>query len=388
MKSQNMKICFITTIHQSIDWFVADAAKYFSVHGYDVSYICNMDDAFIERHRGYAKCHNVAMKRGLSPINMARSLISIYRIFRQERFDIVQYATPNASFISSIAAKLAGIKFRVYAFWGMRYEGFSGLKRKVFMATEKLTCSLSTHVRIVSHKNMQIVIGDGICPKEKIGVIGLGGTIGVNTRIFDLSRKIEFRTEIRNSLGISDKSFLYCFVGRLNADKGVNELIEAFREMLPKFNNIKLLLLGMEDKVNPVRQENMEWAKSSGDVYMPGPVPQDMVCRYLAASDVLVHPTYREGFGKIIQEAMAMELPIITTDIPGPSEVIEDRVSGWLVPKADVKALAEAMGHFYDNPDLIRILANNGRKRLEDNFTMEKMVSNIYNEYERITKDN
>ena len=129
-------------------------------------------------------------------------------------------------------------------------------------------------------------------------------------------------------------------------------------------------------------------AKSSGDVYMPGPVPQDMVCRYLAASDVLVHPTYREGFGKIIQEAMAMELPVITTDIPGPSEVIEDRVSGWLVPKADVKALAEAMGHFYDNPDLIRILANNGKKRLEDNFTMEKMVNNIYNEYERITKDN
>lgn len=380
-----MKICFITTIHQSMGWFVADAAKYFHEKGHDVYYICNMDDAFIKEHESYAHCINVNMDRGLSPVSMLRSMLAMYKIFRREKFDVIQYSTPNASFIGSIAAKLAGIKYRVYGFWGMRYEGAKGISRRILMMFEKVTCKLSTHVRIVSHKNMEIVIKDGICPRKKIGVIGLGGTIGVNTKIYDITKKNEFRREIRNVLGLTDSDYLFTFIGRINADKGVNELVEAFKIIEKKYENVKLLLLGMEDKVNPIKSENLEWAKNSKNVLMPGPVHKDLVCRYIAASDLLVHPTYREGFGKIIQEAMSMKLPIITTDIPGPSEVVEGGISGILVPKADSKALAEAMSKLYDDRALADKIAEAGYKRFSENFTMEKMVKNIYDEYGRIT---
>lgn len=380
-----MKICFITTIHQSIGWFVSDAAKYFHAKGHEVYYVCSMDDGFIKEHESYAHCINVKMQRGLSPYSMLKSMFIMYKIFKKEKFDCIQYATPNASFVASIAAKLAGIKFRVYGFWGMRYEGSRGISRKILMMFEKITCSLSTHVRIVSYKNMEIVIQDGICSRKKIGVIGLGGTVGVNTNIYDISKKKIYRNEIRLKLGLKENDFLYTFVGRINTDKGVNELIEAFKEVLQKCNNVKLLLLGMEDSVNPIKYENLLWAKNSTDVYMPGPVHKDLVCKYLAASDLLVHPTYREGFGKIIQEAMSMMLPIITTNIPGPSEVIEENISGILVPKADSKALATAMLNLYNDRTFANKLAVSGYNRFIENFTMEKMVKNIYDEYSKIT---
>ena len=368
-----------------MEWFVADAAKYFHGNGHAVSYICNMDDAFIKEHKSYAQCYNVKMKRGLSPINMLCSMIKMYKIFKCEKFDCIQYATPNASFIASIAAKMAGIRYRIYGFWGMRYEGAQGISRKVLMMFEKITCKLSTHVRIVSPKNMEIVINDGVCPRDKIGVIGLGGTIGVNTKVYDISKKKEFRDAIRHRLGLKETDFLFTFVGRINADKGVNELIEAFKIIETKYDNVKLLLLGMIDSVNPINEDNMEWAKTSNDVIVPGPVHKDLVCQYLAASDILVHPTYREGFGKIIQEAMAMKLPVITTDIPGPSEVIEENISGILVPKADSKALSDAMCRLYEDRSLAESLAEAGYMRFTDNFTMDKMVKNIYYEYSKIT---
>ena len=380
-----MKICFITTIHQSMGWFVADAAKYFHEQGHDVYYICNMDEAFINEHEGYAHCINVNMERGLSPMSMLKSMFVMYKIFKREKFDCIQYATPNASFIGSIAAWLAGIKYRVYGFWGMRYEGALGMSRRILMMFEKITCKLSTHVRIVSPKNMEIVIKDGVCPRNKIGVIGLGGTIGVNTKIYNISKKDEFRKETRAKLGLNDNEYLYSFVGRIKADKGINELIEAFKMVSAKYNNVKLLLLGMEDKVNPVKPENLKWAKSTANVLMPGPVHKDLVCRYISASDMLVHPTYREGFGKIIQEAMSMQLPVITTDVPGPSEVVEENISGILVPKADAKALADAMCKLYEDKELADRIAEAGYKRFLENFTMEKMVKNIYDEYSKIT---
>lgn len=378
------KICFITTIHQSMGWFVADAARYFAQHDYEVHYICNMDEEFIKTHSSYAKCHHVDMKRGMAPANVLKSIWSIYKIFKKEKFDVVQYATPNASLYSSIAAKLAGYKYRVYGLWGLRYEGFEGKKRTIFRKLEQFTCSLSSHVRIVSPKNMEIAIKDGVCSREKIGVIGLGGTIGVNTAIFDVNKKENSNKEIREKLGLKCDDFVFGFVGRINKDKGLNELIEAFKPLSEQNDKLKLVLVGMMDDVNPIKPENLEYAKSNPNVILTGPVHQDLVYKYLASFDVLTHPTYREGFGKIIQEAMAMRVPVITTDVPGPSEVVEESISGVLVPKADSAKLKEAMLYIYENPERADEIAAAGRKRLEENFTMEKMVLNIYNEYQKI----
>ena len=235
------KICIVTTVSITMKSFVVETAKYLhNESGYDVTLICNNDDEFAKSLPEYIHYIPVKMARGISFSGIS-STLKLRKIFKKEKFDLIEYMTPNASFYSSIAGKLAGVKKRVYSQCGIRYVSLSGFGRKVFKLIERLTCKLSTHVRAQSPKNMEFAIEEKLCPREKISVIGIGGTIGVSLeecRSFD---KCEARKEYREKYGIPQNAFLYGYVGRVNADKGINELIVAFSQLCEKKENVYLL---------------------------------------------------------------------------------------------------------------------------------------------------
>lgn len=376
MKKSPKRICFVTTIFQSMDWFVVDAARFLHKNGYDISLICRMSDKFIRDNKDYAHCIHIPMNRGISVLSSIKAIYKMYHIFKKEKYDIIQYSTPNAALYASIASWLARSPIRLYAQWGLRYEGLMGFKRRIFFTLEKLTCRLSTHVRAQSPKNMLIGIKSGLYTTDKVKVLGLGGTTGVSLTDYDLSKKTSFRKEIRERYGIKDR-FVFGYIGRINADKGLNELTTAFRDIIENGGQQVLMLVGMIDDANPINSENLNWLKSSPQVIMTGNVTRKDVPRYLSAIDVLVHPTYREGFGKVLQEAMAMELPIITTNVPGPSEVVEGGKSGLLVPAKNTEALRIEMLHLYADKKLSQQLASAARNRVETYFSTPKMVANI-----------
>ncbi len=189
------------------------------------------------------------------------------------------------------------------------------------------------------------------------------------------------RSEIRQKYGINDSTYVYGFIGRISKDKGNNELIEAFRTIDPE-HDVALLLIGPDE--GSLEKDIIRWAQKCPKVFFMGRIDHEDIPQYLASMDVLVHPTYREGFGMVLQEAMAMEVPIITTDIPGPSEVIEAGVSGILVPSHDAKALADAMLDFYINQDKYVQYGKNGRKRVETYFNRPKMIHEIYVDKEEL----
>ncbi len=240
------KICFLTTIQLTMDTFVVPFAKALAESGYDVTYICNMSDEFISQNQGYAKCISLPMRRGFHLFDIFKYTRKLKKIFKQEKFDIIYYATDNASFYSSLAGKAAKIPVRMYAQWGIHYVAAEGLSRRIMKILEKTTCKKSTHIRAQSPKNMQIAIDDKLCKAEKIKVLGLGGTIGVDFDEFDFSRKDEFRQSIREKYGVSSDDFVFGFVGRVTKDKGCTELLKAFKEgNFP--SNAKLMLVGMYD---------------------------------------------------------------------------------------------------------------------------------------------
>ena len=138
------------------------------------------------------------------------------------------------------------------------------------------------------------------------------------------------------------------------------------------------------DDINGFGKEEFEKIKSDGSIVSVGKVPANDVYRYMASIDVLVHPTYREGFGKVLQEAMGMCLPIITTDVPGPKEVVEDGVSGILVPVKNEKALAEEMTRLYEDEVLRKSLSIAGRSRAVKYFDRPIMIGNILNDIDDI----
>ncbi len=384
MMENKVKICALTTISKTMEWFVADSMRNLSKNGYEVTLICDMDSEFIDKNSDYARCIPLHMSRGANIGDLVKIPIKLVKIFKQGNYDAVYYMSPNASFYASVAAKFVGIKHRVYVQTGLRYVSFTGIKRIIFKTVEKITCRFSTVIRAQSPMNMKYAISEGLCGKDKISVVGIGGTTGVNLSLCDSFDRQGTRNELRSRYNIPKDAFLFGFVGRINADKGINELTEAFLNIEKKYNNTYLVLIGMIDKVNPVSPENMDIANNDPRIVLTGNISTEMVYKYMSMFDVLVHPTYREGFGKVLQEAMGMSLPIITTNIPGPSEVIEDKVSGILVTPKDAQDLAEKMEMLYLDSDLRSSLAKNGRKRAEKYFDRPIMLNNILEDMNKL----
>lgn len=372
----NKRLCFVTTISKTMDWFVSDSTRNLSNNGYDITLISNMDPGFAERNE-YAECISVKMERGIKAGDIVPTIYRLYKIFKKGNFDIVQYTTPNAAFYSSIAGWLAGVPIRLYSQWGIRYVGLQGVKRKFFKLVEKCTCMLSTDIREVSPMNRELAISERLCQPEKIKVIGKGGTIGIDLALCDLSKKDLWKTEIRKQYNIPEKAFIYGYVGRINEDKGINELIEAFKNLSEKDDSIYLMLVGMYDESNEIKRELYEWAKKEIRVIFTGNVPANQVYRYMGAFDVLTHPTYREGFGKVLQEAMGMALPIITTNVPGPCEVVEENRSGILVESHDAEGLEKEMQKLKENPQICSELGEEARRQAEQYYERSKMLKNI-----------
>ena len=385
---KKIKICALTTISKTMDWFIVDSMRNLSKNGYEIALICDMEKGFADRNKDYATCVNLPMHRGVSLGDIFRCTIFLWRYFKKERFDIVYYTSPNVSLYASLAGILAGVKIRFYSQCGLRYVSFTGIKRKIFWLVEKLTCVMSTTIRAQSPKNMQFATDEKLCKKTKISVVGIGGTTGVDlTQCDSFDHKIA-KCELRKRYNISQDGFVYGYVGRINTDKGINELISAFIQLQKRYNNIYLVLVGMLDKTNPIKESCMKKVQENDHIILTGNVPPDQVYPHMAMFDVLTHPTYREGFGKVLQEAMGVGVPIITTDVPGPSEVVENNKSGILVNVQDSKDLADKMSLLYENTKLRTCLAEEGRKRAETYFDRPIMLNNILDDLNETVRKN
>lgn len=376
------KICFITTVSLTLKTFVVDTARFLHEHGdYDITFICDNDEAFVKSLPEYIKFIPVAMSRGVNLSGFA-SLKEFIKIFKEQKFDIVQYSTPNASLYASIAAKIAKVPVRLYCQWGIRYVGFEGTSRKIFKAIEKFVCMNSTAIRAVSPMNKAFAVAEGLYREDKAKVLGKGGTIGVDLTEYPLDQKTTWREEIRRKYGI-EANFVFGFSGRLSRDKGGNELLTTFRNLAETRHDIALLIVGPDEAGKDVDTELLSWAKQSKQVVFTGMIPKVEMPKYYAAMDALVHPTYREGFGMVLQEAAAMELAVLTTKIPGASEVLVDGASCLLCKPRDAEDLQKHMEKLCD-PKLANELAYNARKYAEANYERSIMLRQQFEDYEKM----
>lgn len=378
------KICFITTVSLTLKSFVVETAKHLHNEcGYDVTLICDNDEEFAASLPEYLHYIPVHMSRGIDFSGFA-SVLKFYKVFRKEKFDLIQYSTPNAACYASIASFLARVPIRLYAQWGIRYIGLSGTGRKVFKMIEKVVCRLSTHIRSVSPINLQFAVNEGLYPKFKAKVIGNGGTIGVDMSAYDIEKKNEWKTQIRNQYNINENDFVFGFAGRVSADKGCTELLTAFKNIAETNKNAKLLVVGpLEDNCG-VPGELVDWAKNSENVVLTGMVQNKDMKMYYSAMDILVHPTYREGFGMVIQEAGALAVPVITTKIPGASEVMEDGVSCILVEPKNADELQNAMSALLSNTEKAKTLGDGAYLRTKTLYDRPIMLENQRKEYVRL----
>lgn len=367
------KICFVTTVSLTVRAFLIPVLRHLKAQtDWDIAVICDEDPTLPAELPEGVRYIPVSMKRGVSPAGVG-AMLKMRKIFRKEKFDLVQYSTPNAALYASLAAKFAGIRHRKYHLMGFRFLGFSGWKRGLFKSIEKLACGASTDIECVSASNLKLGIDEGVFKAEKARVLFYGSSAGVDLGRFDIEKKSQWRQELRSRFGYEDNHCVFGFAGRITGDKGINELLRAFSRM--EDENARLLLVGAMEEEETLDPQLLAWARSCDRVRFC-PFVADIE-RYYAAMDVLLLPSYREGFGNIIIEAQAMGVPVIVSDIPGPVDAMESGVTGLSVPARDADALGAAMQTLGACRGDREKMGKKGRAFVEERFDQKKLMEQI-----------
>lgn len=376
-KSRGMyKIAFVANTCSMLTSFFAESGRYLHENGYEVSLIArDVDDDFKKRFP-WAKCFAVpSLKRGFT-LKTWGAIRELKAIFEKERFDVVQYMTPNAAYCAAVASEAAKIPHRIYWQSGIRYVGFKkGIRYWMSKRIEKSTCRKSTAIRASTQRNLDFAVREKLCQKDKIMMLGAGGQVGANLKLIDEIDAVDAKEEIRKKYNIPEDAFVYIFVGRINRDKGVNELLRAFFRLSKEDDKVYLILVGAYDELNRINSKLYEESKAHPRVIYAGVIPEKEVYRHMFASNALVLATYREGFGEVVIEAMACHIPVVSTDIPGPGDIITSRKNGLLVPPRNIDELLKAMKEIKDNETLRKSIVINGRDRVEKDFERDATLA-------------
>ena len=326
----------------------------------------------------------VEMTRKISPVKDLKSLYELYRILKREKPFIVHSHTPKAGIISMLAAKFAQVPFRLHTVAGLPLMEATGNKRKLLDFVEKLTYQCATNVYPNSKGLYDFIVANKFADKTKLKVLANGSSNGINTNYFDSNLiSSEHKTLLVEYLNISPTDFVFIFVGRLVADKGINELIKSFNAISENYNNAKLILVGsFEEELDPLNSDTLQIINENPNILSVG-FQQD-VRAYFAISDCLVFPSYREGFPNVVMQAGAMGLPSIVSDINGCNEIIEEGINGVIVPVKDDYALYNSMERMINDRDWNISLRKKSREMIVSRYDQTVIWNAILDEYKTL----
>lgn len=334
----------VTTMSSSIDYWIKPFLPLYNKHGFDVTVMCNMTPEYkkeLQKSYPYVNAIPISMPRGIDILGSIKAIYRLYKAIKKGNFHMVQYSTPNASLYAAIASYLARVPIRLYCQWGMVFVTMKGLKRVLFQTLERTVCLLSTQVQPDSYGNLIYCRKRRFYSKKKSRVIWNGSAKGVDLERFDIKKKEIYRREICNRYGIEEDSIVLGFVGRLGEEKGCVELFEGFKLLESKHPNLKLLFVGPMEKEDTIDPALLEWFYQNNRIIKTDRVMD--VEKHMAAMDIFILPSYREGFGMSVVEAQAMEVPVIVTAIPGPMNGMIAGVTGITIPVKDIDALVDAV---------------------------------------------
>ena len=354
------KIALVVSTPSTFNSFYRNHIKVLS-QNFNVTLIANFN--LSECDIDNVKKIHVEIQRKPSLISDVKVLFDLIRLFKKEKFEVVHSTTPKAGLLTQIAGKLARVKFRIHTFTGQVWATKTGYKREILKKLDSLIAVSATHLLADSFTQRDFLEDQDVVPKNKIQVLGLGSISGINT---DKFRPLK-TDNLREELNISKESFLYLYLGRLNRDKGILDLLAAFEKVYSKNPNTYLLLVGRdEEQLVPIIEKHYLFKKSIS--YLNFTKQPE---KFMSMADVFCIPSYREGFGSVVIEAAACKTPSIGSNIYGLSDSIEDGKSGLLFKVGNINDLANKMDYCYNHSEDLKKYAEYGYERVCKNFTQE-----------------
>ena len=381
MNKRKPKIIRATTVPMSLNTFCKGMLKELSEKYEVVALSSPAEELPLIAEREGVRTIAVPMERHISPFKDLKALIKMVGVFRKEKPTMVHSMTPKAGLICMIAAWLTRVPVRVHTFTGLVWPTATGLKRRVLMVTDRLTCACATHIIPEGEGVKNDLLSNGIT-KKSLKVLGYGNVRGVDMNHF--SRRPEVMAlaqEIRNK-----EVFTFIFVGRIVKDKGINELCVAM-DKLAGLSPVRLLLVGSyEDDLDPISQQSKDMIEHNPSISWVGSKSGDELLAYYAVADCFVFPSYREGFPNTVLEAGVMGLPSIVTDINGSREIIREGENGMVIPTKDENALFSAMLEMIRNKTARERMANNARQMIASRFEQGFVRKCLYDFYDEILR--
>lgn len=373
-----MKILHIVNIYFVIPYFLGDQLLYFQKKGYKEYIICSPSTEI----KQYAESHlfdykEIAIERKISVWKDIRAILSTCRYIHKENITIVTGHTPKGALIAMIAAFIMRVPIRIYFRHGLVYETSLGFKRKLLIWMDMLTSKLATKIVCVSPSICKRSLEDDLNPSNKQILLSKGTCNGIDVFKFNKTTlDAKQLSVLRHKLELDKYNFVIGFTGRLVRDKGIIELVQAFKILSKRSDNIALLLVGMLEERDALPAEIVEYITKDSAIINTGYIENSRIEYYYALMDVFVLPSYREGFPTSILEASSMQLPIITTRVTGCIDAVIENETGLFVEN-DSLDIANAIKKYAISETLREKHGMNGRKYVVDNFDQHLIWSEI-----------
>lgn len=350
----------------TVNVFLLEPIKRLSKH-YEVYIVFNSSSGIISAHLENVNVLSVPIERKISPVGDLIALFQLIKIFRKYSFKAVHSVTPKAGLLAMIASFISGVATRIHIFTGQVWATRSGLSRWVLKQMDRMISMLATDVLVDSPSQRQFLLDESVVTSAKSSVLVEGSISGVDITRFKPNGGV--RSKIRGELSIKDGDTVFLFIGRLNRDKGVLDLATAFSGMSE--TKVHLLIVGPDEAGIRLEMEQL-LVNCLAQVHFIGfsNHPEE----YMAASDCLCLPSYREGFGSVVIEAAAVGIPTIGSRIYGVEDAIVDGQTGLLFEARNSDELKSRMMTIMFDKVFTEMLGSNARERVLEQFTSDKLA--------------
>lgn len=357
------RICFVVAAPITAQAFLRDHIAALAEE-YDVYLVGNINSDKEVIGLALTGWHHIGIERNISLWHDIKAVLAARRYFKLMKFDAIHSVTPKAGLVSALAGKMAGIKHRTHIFTGQVWCTRKGLMRAVLKSIDKIIARCNNHILVDGKSQRDYLVKEGVLREGQAEVFAQGSISGVNSVRF--TPDVEVREKIRSEVGIKEDSVCFIFLGRLNHDKGIEELFEAFNRLAGEVKKVFLLLVGGDEEGYANRASNYVHIEAGKNYCYYGitSTPE----KVLNAGDVFVLPTYREGFGTSVLEAACVGIPCICSDAYGVLDAYIEGETGLRCKVGDVDSLYQCMKQMYENPEMMRKMGTNSRNRALKDF--------------------
>ncbi len=384
-ETTQQRIVYIVTAAISADVLLRGMLKQLGQADFDVTLIASADDSYERiQQREQVAYIPVEMEREISPLRDFRSLVQLIFKLRQIKPNIVNAGTPKAGLLGTVAAFITRVPTRIYQQRGLRLETTSGIKRFFLASSERIACFCATDIVCNSNSLAEQLVKLRLASPKKVTVLGKGSSRGVDIEAFrqkTTSDKPAIQ-QLRQQYNIPNDSHVIGFIGRITRDKGIIELIQAFKAIQPTHPDTRLLLIGPLETGDPL-PANIRTQIEQDPLIITTGFTQATASHY-HLMDILAFPSYREGFPNVVLEASACGVPVIGFDTTGTRDAIINGKTGYLVPLGDTEQLTAKLKQLLSDQEQREQMGQAARIWITENFSFETVRENWLRFYSAI----